>query len=62
MTNLKFKILPTMEVNRSGHRVIINKSDYNPSIHKIWTEEDEKDKELEKKPVVLKKPTNKRKG
>ena len=32
------KTLPTVAVNRGGHRAIINQSDFDPSVDTLWSE------------------------
>ena len=32
------KTLPTVAVNRGGHRAIINRSDFDPSVDTLWSE------------------------
>jgi len=41
MTNLKFKLLETVIIDLNGHPVKINKSDFNPKIHKMFGEKEE---------------------
>ena len=30
--------IPTVEINRDGHRLIINESDYNPDVDTLWSD------------------------
>lgn len=34
--------IETMEVDRNGVKVVINKSDFNPAIEKLWADKAEK--------------------